>query len=132
MEVIMRTLCLGLAATFAILSSSSFAQADRWTLVGTSTSGTVWYIATEDYLRGRPDQVAAPMWVKLDHSADKQVEYRETIARYTVNCREKTFRTDSFTVYRANGRSETLPKSYSFNYAVPDTVLESAIIMLCA
>lgn len=116
----------------AIAGYANAQEDDRWVVVGETTDNTIWYIDRSDYLKGRPNQTSASMWVKLDHSRDSTTEFRESVVRYTVNCTSTTFRLDGGVRRRSNGSNVNLPKSYTFDYAVPETVLESAIKMLCA
>jgi hypothetical protein len=108
-----------LGAVLLLLASSAgvagqFEQSDRWQLVTTTSSGSVWYI---DRPTMKTDGSSASAWVTVDHRRDRRERARQTRGLIEVECRGHEFRWVQYFSYRANGAA--LPERVRPNVTAP-------------
>jgi hypothetical protein len=114
----------------------SVASATTWVQSGESVTYSKWFVDLES-IKDVPDGYGTTVrkaWIKIDHTADKTVTYRERKSLFFFKCSEEQSKTVSTTTYNADG---TVAGSYSPSYAayspvVPDSVLASAMKIVCA
>lgn len=102
-----------------------------WLPVSKSSTGTVWSIRFSDLIN--KSNFYPQIWVKLDHSSDKSVKYRETKSLIKFDCQALKYQTLTDITYDAEGQViDSLQYNYpSYKYAPPDSVIESTLKMAC-
>jgi len=103
----------------------------EWYLIDTTTSNTDFYARTEDLLKGRDYQTDARVWVRLDASRDRTVDWKEMVVLYSVNCPERTTKVLHMTTYYRNGRNVTDRVPGTIEYIVPRSIMAATADMLC-
>lgn len=77
-------------------------------------------------------------WVKVDHSQDRSVSYRETIELFSFDCAARSYRLLSYVDYDSYGKvvnSHSQPDySYGTGYEpiIPDSIGETISTVACA
>ena len=108
-------------------------ETSEWLYITNDKDGTSVYALRSDIMKGRSNQTRARVWVKLDHSRDKTTQYRESKVLYEVNCPGQSFRSLSYHSYdTASNRVYSDNTTSSITYIIPETVMESVAIELCA
>jgi hypothetical protein len=120
-----------LAAPNLAVSAEPSASANEWKAVATSVTGTVWHMRERD---AQNQMIAAPrVWLKLDHSRDRSVVYRETKQFIEFECAARRTKTLETLRYNAEGGlvGQDTPSYPSFSYVPPDTVIEAVLMWAC-
>lgn len=72
---------------------------NEWIHIFTTSTNTKVALRGKDM--SRPD--GHTFWIKLDHSADSTVKARQSLVRYTVDCRNETLTMLAVVEYAGNG-----------------------------
>lgn len=107
------------------------AFAVNWVYVTESDNNAVWYYDS-DTIKSSGNQVT--VWIKVDHSRDKRVKYREALTRYRYDCAERTSILLQATDYYPDGKIETFTwETYEQKEraVTPDSVMEDMLEAVC-
>ncbi len=118
------------AACFALMPIAP-AYAANWVYVATNTNKADWYYDS-DTIRRFGNQIT--VWVKIDHSRNKTVKYRETLVRYRYDCADRTSTALQLTDYYPDGKNETfIWETYEQEEqaVAPETVIEGVLEAVC-
>ena len=97
-----------------------------------SDDGSMFYVRGQDVASSRATSSTARFWVKTDNSKNKSVSYRSTMARYNLDCIAETYKTESFAVFDASGRSTENSLDFKIHPVVPETVFASVAEIICS
>lgn len=114
-----------------LIASPAAAQDNEWTYAATNSSGSDYYIRTQDWLAGRSHHRAARAWVMTNDSRNRNVEWMSSKALYEVDCVGESYRRLSTVVYYRNGRASDLG-STGREYIVPGSVFAALARELCS
>lgn len=114
----------------ALFAAPAYAQSE-WRYVGESQSGSHWYILDRDFYAGHSQSRSARMWIKTDDRRNSKVPWMESKQLFSVDCVTESYRMIASTVYYRDGSNEH-GGAGSLTYAVPGSILASALEMLCA
>ena len=128
------------AIGFALFSVPTSALASDWRYLGTGTTGTIVLVDIESVrelpeIRIRRPFPVMQIWVKMDHSKDKTVAYREQKVLWRYNCTDESGMIASYVTYGSSGRvlqSDSF-EDYDFRYspATPDTMKYAIMEFAC-
>lgn len=125
------------SSTVVVVAAALFWAASaraEWHRIASSTTGAEWYLDA-DRIKVVGGKVQA--WVKVDGSADRTVNWRESKRLISFNCAAETYRMLSYVNYDSYGKvisSHSYPDyGYRSRYepVVPDTVMESVGKLAC-
>lgn len=104
---------------------------NEWVVVATDTSGSVWKLRRSDI--ANETNLNPQVWVTIDHSRDKTVQYRQSKRLIVFDCAGWRSKSISVIRYRADGAvvSSFDPSYPQYSYIVPDTVIEGAAQNAC-
>lgn len=127
----MKKILVALAATS--LTSPSYAQEEEptWGYLATVSSGTQVFVRMEDYQRGRSYMHDARVWVRYDHSRDRQVEWRTTLALYSIDCPQRTIQLIESVAVWPNGHGERAGGDRRVNI-IPETLHDLIADNVCS
>jgi hypothetical protein len=106
----------------------------EWVKVGSAVTKSVWYVDS-DRVKSVNDTKQA--WVKVDHSQDKSVSWRQTMSLWSFKCNEQKYRVLTTVRYDSYGKvisSHNSPEySYGSNFdpIIPDSIAEAVFISVC-
>lgn len=116
------------ALTFSFEASG--AESD-WIEVTTSDSGSSWQVRADDVLNTTNKN--PHVWIKVDASKDKTVQFREQKIFAWIDCNYQTVKIVSSVTYASDGavlRSTSTPYA-STDPIVPDTVMDGVREAVC-
>lgn len=121
------------AALLAIPFSAAAKSSDlpEWLNIDTSETNSVVYARTEDLMKGRSYQTDARVWVRIDASRDRTVDWREMIIFYSINCPKYTYEILHMSTFYRGGRNVTNQVSGKTEYIVPRTIMARTADVLC-
>jgi hypothetical protein len=128
----MRTVVM--AAGLASLSLFSSAAHAEWMRLITSRGGAVWYM-DPDRIKKVGGKTQA--WVKIDHTSDRSVSWRETLQMISFDCPGQKYRMLSYVAYDTYGKTVGSKNQPDYGYGVgydpiiPDSVMESVAEVAC-
>jgi hypothetical protein len=93
------------------LSLGSAAIAEDLVYFGSDPTGTVFYIDKETIRKNLNNTV--DVWIKLDESKNKTVDYNAQRAKLRIDCSDETYELRTLYLYRADG---TVMKSINYEY----------------
>lgn len=97
-----------------------------------SDEGSIFYVRGQDVANSSSSSRAARFWVKTDDSKNKSVTYRSTMARYNLDCVAETYKTESFAIYDASGRSTEDGPDFKIHSVIPETFFDSVAKIICS
>ena len=114
----------------ALLSTGASAE---WIPIATSVDNSVWQM---DAARIRTVGTKQQAWVKIDHSRDRTVAWRESLRLFSFDCAAQTYKLLSYVNRDSYGKivgSQSYSDYGSVGYEplVPDSVAEAASEVAC-
>ncbi|MBT2242344.1 hypothetical protein JQK15_02230 [Sphingobium sp. BHU LFT2] len=120
--------CFGLGA----IAAPAHAE---WESIGSATNGTEWFM---DGNRIKTVSGKKQAWIKLNHSRNKSIQWRETLQLISFDCQAGKYRTLSVISYDSYGKVVSSQNYSDYSYGVgydplvPDSMAESASLIACA
>jgi hypothetical protein len=94
-----------LLASAVVVGSPGAAQmSDDWRYIDSNSSGSEFYLRTQDWLAGRSQQRSARAWVKTEDGRNARVPWMESKVLYEVDCVAFTYRLLQATWYYRGGK----------------------------
>jgi hypothetical protein len=125
----MRALVLMLTTLFGLMSV--IAQADDWILVDKTAKGNTFYIRAGSVQEIGDSRRA---WVMTDYGSPLEGGDHSSVALQEFDCKGKRTRFLQLTVFskpRAQDARESFTEPGEWNYIIPDSVMESLMILVC-
>jgi len=117
-----------LALGFGLIASA--ANATEWTPLTSTSSGTKLSYDRDRTRVGVQDETT--IWVRYDHSRDRTVSKRLTIAMFLVECSTRRFASRRITTYAASGALiDSYDNDSPIKSPVPDSVGEDIVRAAC-
>ncbi|BEV00103.1 surface-adhesin E family protein [Novosphingobium olei] len=109
--------------------ASPVQAATVWVPVGTSSTGSRWYMDDRALGAGSGDY-----WFKIDYSNDRTEKDRSSVQLKRIDCSTRRSGTVQATTYAVNGVARSYgPITYpSLSVVVPDTIGEVFVDLICA
>jgi hypothetical protein len=121
---------------FSSLMAAVPANAASWELATIANNGAIWFVdkgSIKEVADGY-NSTAKKAWIKIDFSSVKSEKAREMKMLYFFKCDDEKIKLISTISYAPDGsvmRSYT-PNFSSYDPVVPDSVMASAMEMVCA
>jgi hypothetical protein len=121
-------------AVCVVMLGAAPARAD-WLPVGTSTNDSIWFM---DGGRVKSSGGKVHAWVKIDHSKDRSVTWRESKRLFSFDCTTEKYKMLSYVNYDTYGKvvaSQSFSdSSYGIGYEpiIPESMVETIGDVACA
>lgn len=115
----------------ALVAAAPAAASNEWTYLGTTTTGSTYYMRTIDYQFGRSDHRNGRAWVKSDDRKNTKVSWSSSMVLYAIDCVSRTTLSMAGTYYYADG-THTSEGRGSVDYTRPESMAESMVDAYCS